>query len=75
MLDAIGRSGFEAGAARDVGRLVARLATLRAMSISVAGMLQAGATPLQEAALIKDLGVDLEQDMPRLVEELVGLPP
>ncbi len=75
MLDAVGRSGFGAQAARDIGRLVARLATLRAMSISVAGMLQAGATPLQEAALIKDLGVDLEQDMPRLVEELVGLPP
>jgi len=54
-----------------VGRLVARYATLRGMSISVAAMLEAGQTPLQEAALIKDLGVDLEQETPQILSDLL----
>jgi alkylation response protein AidB-like acyl-CoA dehydrogenase len=63
---------------RALGRLVAGYATLRGMSLAVAGMLEAGHTPLQEAALVKDLGVDLEQGTPVLLEELIepgaGLP-
>ena len=74
-IDAVGKTGFSAETARDLGRMVARLATLRAMSLSVAGMLEAGATPLNEAALVKDLGVDLEQATPQFIEDLVGLPP
>jgi acyl-CoA dehydrogenase len=58
-------------AARAVGRLVARYATMRGMSLSVAGLLQAGELPLQEAALVKDLGVTLEQETPGIVAELM----
>jgi alkylation response protein AidB-like acyl-CoA dehydrogenase len=39
-----------------LGRLVARLWTLRQMSVAVAGMMQGGKSPAIEAALVKDLG-------------------
>lgn len=52
-----------------IGKLVAHLVTLRRMSISVAGMLEAGKLPSTEAALIKDLGNAYE----RLVPELIRL--
>jgi len=45
-----------------IGRCVARLRTLRRMSMSVAGMLQ-GRAPNTEAAIVKDLGNELEQDI------------
>ncbi|MEM7254028.1 MAG: acyl-CoA dehydrogenase family protein [Pseudomonadota bacterium] len=59
----------------EVGRLVARLATLRRMSVSVAGMLEGGASPALEGAVVKSLGVSLEQDLPVLAEDLTGLEP
>src|SRR5437763_16394754 len=34
------------------------------MSLSVAGMLQAGKTPAVEAAVVKDLGTNFEQALP-----------
>ena len=43
-------------AASILGRLVARLWTLRQMSVAVAGMMQGGKSPAIEAALVKDLG-------------------
>ena len=62
---------LDASSDREIGALVARYATLRGMSISVAGMLEQGMTPLQEAALVKDLGVDLEQETPALLSDLL----
>src|SRR5581483_10005616 len=50
--------------AEGIGREVAHLATLRRMSLSVAGMLQAGKTPAVEAAAVKDLGTNWEQALP-----------
>src|SRR6266705_1251285 len=58
-----------------VGRLVAGLATLRQMSTSVAGMLQAGENPNLEAATVKDVGTTFEQSVPELVHALVGTEP
>ena len=52
--------------AEAVGRLAAHLWTLRRMSISVAGMLQAGEMPNLEAALVKDLGTTLEREIPEI---------
>lgn len=49
-----------------IGRLVAQLMTLRQMSISVAGMLEAGANPAVEAALVKALGNDFEKLLPEI---------
>ena len=62
-------------AAVTVGRIVAHLATLRRMSLSVAGMLQAGQNPNLEAAVVKDLGTTFEQEIPQLVHELLGIEP
>src|SRR5207237_3517732 len=58
-----------------LGREVAHLATLRRMSLSVAGMLQAGKTPAVEAAVVKDLGTNFEQALPdkvRLLAPQIG---
>jgi alkylation response protein AidB-like acyl-CoA dehydrogenase len=54
-------------AAELTGRLVAHLWTLRRMSLSVAGMLQAGQAPALEASLVKDLGNEFERQIPELV--------
>ena len=56
--------------AEGIGREVAHLATLRRMSVSVAGMLQAGKTPAVEAAVVKDLGTNWEQALPNKVRLL-----
>jgi alkylation response protein AidB-like acyl-CoA dehydrogenase len=56
--------------ARAVGRMAAHLWTLRRMSLSIAGMLQAGETPNLEAALVKDLGNAFEREVPELVRLL-----
>jgi acyl-CoA dehydrogenase len=53
-----------------IGRLVAQLATLRNMSLSVAGMLEAGDLPEIEAALVKDLGTNWEQALPAKARDL-----
>ena len=53
-----------------IGRMVAQLATLRRMSLSIAGMLEAGEQPLNEAAVVKDLGTRYEQDLPNVARNL-----
>ncbi len=58
-----------------IGRLVAQLATLRRMSLSIAGMMQAGEQPLNEAAVVKDLGTRYEQDMPNVARTLFPAEP
>jgi alkylation response protein AidB-like acyl-CoA dehydrogenase len=58
-----------------VGRLIAHLATLRWMSLSVAGMLDADQNPHVEAALVKDLGTTFEQAIPEEVHALFDLEP
>jgi alkylation response protein AidB-like acyl-CoA dehydrogenase len=62
-------------AAEVVGRLVAQLATLRQMSLSVAGMLQAGQNPNLEGAVVKDVGTTFEQSVPEIVHALLDLEP
>jgi alkylation response protein AidB-like acyl-CoA dehydrogenase len=57
--------------AEALGRLVAHLWTLRAMSVSVAGMLQRGEQPNLAAAIVKDLGTQFEQEIPEVARKLV----
>ncbi|MCX8133725.1 MAG: acyl-CoA dehydrogenase family protein [Roseococcus sp.] len=59
------------GAEAAVGRLVARLATLRQMSLSLAAMLEKGEDPAREAALLKDLGNAFEQALPEALRALL----
>jgi acyl-CoA dehydrogenase len=58
--------------AEGLGRLVAQLHTLRRMSVSVAGMLQAGKEPVVEGSIVKDLGTLWEQKLPGRVRELTA---
>ncbi len=58
-----------------IGRLGAHLLTLRAMSRSVAGMLQNGENPALAAALVKDLGALVEQEIPEIARQLVAAEP
>ncbi len=58
-----------------IGRLSAHLLTLRRMSRSVAGMLQAGENPALAAALVKDLGALVEQEIPEIARQLIAAEP
>jgi acyl-CoA dehydrogenase len=58
--------------AEGLGRLVAQLHTLRRMSVSVAGMLQAGKEPVVEGSIVKDLGTVWEQKLPARVRDLAA---
>jgi hypothetical protein len=58
-----------------LGRLIARLVPLRAMSVALTGKLAHGESPLVEAALLKDLGTELEQAIPAAIADSVGARP
>jgi len=74
LLDHVGASP-DPRAAEVVGRLAAQLITLRQMSLSVAGMLQAGQNPNLEAAVVKDVGTTFEQSVPEIVHALMDIEP
>jgi alkylation response protein AidB-like acyl-CoA dehydrogenase len=59
-------------AAEGLGRLVAQVHALRRMSISVAGMLQAGREPMLESAIVKDVGTVWEQQLPDRARDLAA---
>jgi alkylation response protein AidB-like acyl-CoA dehydrogenase len=65
----------DARAANEIGRFVAHLATLRRMSTSVAGMLERGAQPAVEAALVKDVGTAFEREIPETFRQLIPTEP
>lgn len=58
--------------AEGLGRLAAQLHTLRRMSVSVNGMLQAGKEPVVEGSIVKDLGTLWEQKLPARVRDLAA---
>ena len=58
--------------AEGLGRLVAQLLTLRRMSVSVNGMLQAGHEPVLEGSLVKDLGTIWQQVLPTKARDLAA---
>ncbi len=58
--------------AEGLGRLVAQLHTLRRMSVSVNGMLQAGKEPVLEGSIVKDVGTIWEQALPARARELAA---
>ena len=62
-------------AAAAIGRLSAHIMTLRRLSRSVAGMLQNGQNPALQAALVKDLGALVEQEIPEIARQLVDAEP
>jgi alkylation response protein AidB-like acyl-CoA dehydrogenase len=58
-----------------LGLLLARLAALRAMSLGITARLASGESPTIEAALFKDLGTALEQDIPNVVASAISARP
>lgn len=74
LIDSVGRSP-DALQARELGRVVARLLTLRKMSIAVTAQLQAGENPAVAAACVKDLGVTLEQEIPEIAQAIHDMEP
>jgi alkylation response protein AidB-like acyl-CoA dehydrogenase len=65
-------NGEEAGA---LGRIVAHLTVLRAMSIAVTAQLVRGEDPVLAAAVVKDLGTEVEQHVPDVIGRLVAADP
>jgi len=59
-------------AAAAVGGLAARVISLRQLSVSVARALAGGQSPINEAALVKDLGTRFEQESVELAADLLS---
>lgn len=58
-----------------VGRLASHFVVLRQLSRGVAWLLQNGKNPALEAAVVKDLGALVEQEIPDIVRSLVEIEP
>ena len=74
LIDAIKDDASPTTMAR-IGGQIAWLATLRSMSMSVAGRLNEGEAPALAASVVKDLGCQFEQGLPGLAQELCTLEP
>lgn len=77
LLTALVRELVAAGGAgrRELGGLVARVWTLRRMSLAVAGALESGHAPELAAAVVKDLGTRYENEVIDVARQLVAIPP
>ncbi|HEY8947433.1 MAG TPA: acyl-CoA dehydrogenase family protein [Rhizomicrobium sp.] len=53
-----------------IGRMTTEMWTLRQMSLSVTGELQAGKSPAVAASIVKDIGTTLEQAMPKEIQAI-----
>ena len=67
-----GQNELDDHAAAAVGDLMARVISLRQLSVSVARALAAGQSPTNEAALVKDLGTRFEQESVELAADLLS---
>jgi hypothetical protein len=70
LIDAIGPTP-DALQAREIGRLSAKLMTLRNMSLSVTAQLAVGEHPAWAASCVKDLGNAFEQEIPEVAQLLL----
>jgi alkylation response protein AidB-like acyl-CoA dehydrogenase len=57
---------------QELGRLVARLVTLRTLSRGVAALIEAGRSPALDAAMVKDVGTQYEKDVVDTIRSLTG---
>lgn len=70
-----GGGDADAASRTALGSILSQMAVLRAMSLAVAGKLAAGLSPATEASLVKDLGTELEQAIPRLIGDTLARHP
>lgn len=66
-------SDVDVAGAVAIGRLAAQLFTLRRLSLSVAGSIEAGLVPAIEAALVKDLGTRFERELTEVVRSVAPI--
>jgi acyl-CoA dehydrogenase len=71
IIDALARRDVDDRTAAEVGDLVARMISLRQLSISVARALTDGRDANARAALVKDLGTRFEQDTVEIAADLI----
>lgn len=69
------RQGHSQSDATLVGSFASQLAALRNLSVAVTARLARGESPVVEAALVKDLGTELEQAIPAAIEAALGADP
>lgn len=74
LISAVGRHP-DALQSREIGRLSAKLLTLRNMSLSVTAQLAAGEHPAWAASCVKDLGNLFEQEIPEVAQLLLEAEP
>jgi len=67
-----GQNCSDSAAAALLGKLVGQLSVLRALVIAVSAKLARGGSPVIEAALVKDLGTEFEQQLPVLVADALA---
>ncbi|WP_242153555.1 acyl-CoA dehydrogenase family protein [Sphingomonas sp. BAUL-RG-20F-R05-02] len=67
LIDAVGKQP-DALQSFQIGRLVAKLHGLRAMSLAVTAELDAGGDPAWAASCVKDIGNGLEQELPEIAQ-------
>ncbi|MFS0883656.1 acyl-CoA dehydrogenase family protein [Aeromicrobium sp. 179-A 4D2 NHS] len=67
--------GASASAATELGTITAKAWALRGMSLSVARMVDAGKSPVTEAALIKEMATRFEQQCVDTMVRYLGRPP
>lgn len=58
-----------------LGRFAAHIATLRSMSVAVTAKLARHESPVVEAAVVKDLGTEIEQAIPACIEAAMSANP
>jgi alkylation response protein AidB-like acyl-CoA dehydrogenase len=58
-----------------IGRMATHTVVLRSMSLAITGILTRGESPATEAALVKDLGTELEQAIPTLISDALAAAP
>ncbi len=74
MLEAL-KDSRDPRATQAIGKLTAHLIVLRALSRSVAGLLQSGESPVLQASIVKDLGTTFEQSITEIARELLDIEP
>jgi hypothetical protein len=74
-LDHLRGDGATPGEVTLAGRLLSHLVPLREMSVALSAKLAQGASPVIEAALVKDLGTEFEQAIPNLIADALGADP
>lgn len=74
-LESLRASSLDHSTAARAGRMLARLGALRAMAVRVALDIDAGGSPVTDAAVLKDLGTQYENEVIEFAREIVDVEP